>query len=270
MRDRGRQSVYLNYDIRAAGRFSLTAGTRYELFRAWSGQLSPTLAAGYWISPHAKLRASVSRAYRVPSFTDLYYQDPANRGNPNLRPERAWGYEGGLDWNAGSKLLGDITVFHRRERDGIDFVRANPSDIWQARNFQRLQFTGIEARTRWQYRPAASAELSYTGLKGAQTELGGMQSAYAFNYPVHALVGTWQAVVPWNTVLRSRVGVTQRYERDSYLLWEVSAAWHGPRLRPFVQFANITNRSYEEIPGVPMPGRSVLGGLEIVVWSSTN
>src|SRR5690606_38842340 len=98
------QSAYFSYDLRAAGRFSLTAGTRYELFRAWSGQLSPTVAAGYWLSPHAKLRASVSRAYRVPSFTDLYYQDPANRGNPDLRPERAWGYEGGLDWNAGQSV----------------------------------------------------------------------------------------------------------------------------------------------------------------------
>lgn len=270
LRDRGRQATYLSYDLRAAGRFSLTAGTRYELFRAWSGQLSPTVAAGFWLGPHAKLRASVSRAYRVPSFTDLYYQDPGNRGNPDLLPERAWGYEGGLDWNAGQAVNGEVTVFHRRERDGIDFVRASPDDIWQARNFQRLQFTGAELRARWRYRPAASAELAYTGLHGAQTQLDGMQSRYTFNYPVHALVATWQAVTLGKTALRSRLGVTQRYQRDSYMLWEVSAAWHGRRLRPFVQAANLTDRVYEEIPGVPMPGRSVLAGLEIVVWAPSN
>ncbi|MCW5964522.1 MAG: TonB-dependent receptor [Bryobacterales bacterium] len=266
-RERGRQATYLNYDLRAAGRFSLTAGTRYELFQAWSGQLSPTLAAGYWLSSHAKLRASVSRAYRVPSFTDLYYQDPANRGNPDLRPERAWGYEAGLDWNAGQSIDGELTVFQRRERDGIDFVRDSPNAIWQARNFQRLRFTGAEARARWRYRPAASAEVAYTGLRGAQTALEGMQSRYTFNYPVHAFVGTWQAVTRGNMALRTRLGVTQRYQRASYMLWDVAVAHHGARFRPFVQFANLADRTYEEIPGVPMPGRSILGGLEIVAWT---
>lgn len=266
-RERGRKATYLSYDLRAAGRFSLTAGTRYELFRAWSGQLSPTVATGFWLNRFAKLRASVSRAYRVPSFTDLYYQDPANRGNPDLRPERAWGYETGLDWNAGANVDGELTMFHRRERDGIDFVRESPDALWQARNFQRLRFTGVEARGRWRYQPAAMLELAYTGLQGAQTALEGLQSRYTFNYPVHAFVGAWQAVTSRNLALRTRVGVTQRYQRASYMLWDVSVAHHGPRFRPFVQVANLADRTYEEIPGVPMPGRSVLGGLEIVVWT---
>jgi len=269
IRDRSRQSTYLNYDLRAAGRFSLTTGVRYELFRAWSGQLSPTVAAGYWLNPHMKLRASVSRAYRVPSFTDLYYNDPGSRGDPNLRPERAWGYEGGLDWNAGQKFDGEATVFHRRERDGIDFTRSGPNDPWQARNFQRLQFTGAELRARWRYRPAASAEIAYTGIRGTQTELNSMQSRYTFNYPVNALIGTWQGVTFGKTALRTRFGVTQRYQRDSYMLWEVGASYQGNRVRPFLQLANITNHAYEEIPGVAMPGRSVIGGVELVVWTQT-
>ncbi len=266
-RERGRQSTYLNYDLRTAGRFSLTAGTRYELFQAWSGQLSPTLATGFWLSSHAKLRASVSRAYRVPSFTDLYYQDPANRGNADLRPERAWGYEAGLDWNAGQAVDGEVTVFQRRERDGIDFVRDSPDAIWQARNFQRLRFTGLEARGRWRYRPSASAEIAYTGLRGAQTALEGLQSRYTFNYPVHAVVGSWQALTRGDMAVRTRLGVTQRFQRASYMLWDVSVAHHGRRLRPFLQVSNLTNGAYEEIPGVPMPGRSLLGGLELVVWT---
>ena len=30
----------------------------------------------------------MSRAFRIPTYTDLYYSDPANVGNPNLRPDR--------------------------------------------------------------------------------------------------------------------------------------------------------------------------------------
>ena len=70
-----------------------------------------------------KLRASASRAFRVPSYTDLYYHDPANLGNPNLRPERAWTYETGVDWVPSARLRGGLTVFERRERDGIDYYR---------------------------------------------------------------------------------------------------------------------------------------------------
>jgi iron complex outermembrane receptor protein len=267
MRARNRQAVYVNYDLRALGRFSLTAGTRYELFRTWSGQVSPTLAAGFWVSPHLKLRASVSRAFRVPSFTDLYYQDPANIGSPDLKPERAVGYEGGLDWNAGSGVEGEVTVFERRERDGIDFVRTSPTDIWRARNFQRLRFSGFETAARWRYRPRASAEFAYTGLRGAQDALDGLQSKYTFNYPVHQAVGTWQMVTRGEVALRTRFGVTKRFGRDMYSVWDFYVARYGNRVRPFVQFSNLGGSVYEEIPGVPMPGRGVMGGVEVVLFS---
>jgi iron complex outermembrane receptor protein len=267
IRARSRQAVYVNYDLRSLGRFSLTAGTRYELFRTWSGQVSPTLAAGFWVSPHLKLRASVSRAFRVPSFTDLYYQDPANIGSPDLKPERAVGYEGGLDWNAGNAVEGEVTVFERRERDGIDFVRTSPTDIWRARNFQRLRFSGFETATRWRYRPRASAEFAYTGLRGAQDALDGLQSKYTFNYPVHQAVGTWQMVTRGEVALRTRFGVTKRFGRDAYSVWDFYVARYGNRVRPFVQFSNLGNSVYEEIPGVPMPGRGVMGGVELVLFS---
>ncbi len=264
---RNRQSVYVNYDLRAAGRFSLTAGMRYELFDTWNGQLSPTLSAGYWISTHAKLRASVSRAYRAPSFTDLYYHDPANVGNPNLRPERAVGYEAGLDWNAGNAIDGEVTVFERRERDGIDFVRASAAEIWRARNFQKLRFTGVESAARWRYCPRTSVEIAYTGLHGAQDALQGLESRYAFNYPVQQAVASWQTVTRGEFALRTRIGVTKRFKRDSYMVWDLSLAHYGKRIRPFMQLSNLGGAVYEEIPGVPLPGRGILGGIELVLFT---
>ena len=86
------------------------------------------MAAGFWLSQRLKLRASASRAFRVPSYTDLYYHDPANLGSPNLRPERAWTYEGGLDWNpAPQRARWTSRSFERRERDGIDYYRTSPT-----------------------------------------------------------------------------------------------------------------------------------------------
>jgi iron complex outermembrane receptor protein len=47
------------------------------------------------------------------------------------------------------------------------------------------------------------------------------------------------------------------------VLWDVGVARPQGRIRPYVQFANLTNTSYQEIPGVVMPGRSVIGGVEL-------
>ena len=77
---RSRGAAYAAVDFRALKRFSLTISAREEVYRRLSAEFSPTVAGGFWISPSLKLRASASRAFRVPSYTDLYYHDPGNRG----------------------------------------------------------------------------------------------------------------------------------------------------------------------------------------------
>ena len=142
---RSRGAVYAAVDARALRRFSFTAGVREEVYGSGQTQFSPTVAAGVWLTPSLKLRGSVSHAFRLPTFTDLYYHDPANLGSPDLRPEKAWSAEGGLDWSPSRRVRAEGTFFQRRERDGIDYVRGSPADIWRATNFERLRFDGVES-----------------------------------------------------------------------------------------------------------------------------
>jgi iron complex outermembrane receptor protein len=260
---RGRGAAYASLDVRALRRFSFSIGAREEVHRSLSGQLSPSIAAGVWLSPRLKLRASASRAFRIPTYTDLYYHDPANLGSPDLRPERAWNYETGADWHGARSLRADLTVFHRRERDGIDYVRRSASEIWRATNIHNLRFTGLEAGVSVAPRRAQRLDFRYTGLRGAQEALPDLLSKYVFNYPNHAATATWQAALPGGTVVRTRIGALARRARDAYALWDVYAARTRGRIHPFVQFTNLTGVSYQEIPGVAMPGRAVLVGLEI-------
>ena len=265
---RTRSAPYVALDVRALRRFSFSAGLRDEIWGSFNHEWSPTVAAGYWLAPSIKIRAGVSRAFRLPTYTDLYYKDPANIGNPNLRPERAWSYEGGVDWNAGGRLKASLTVFQRRERDGIDYIRSSPADMWRATNFQRLRFTGIEASAAVRTGQAQELEVQYTGLRGAQDALSGQESKYVFNYPVHSAIAGWTGILPGGIAARTRIGVLQRYQRDTYGLWDAYAAATRYRIRPFLQLSNITGTSYEEIPRVAMPGRSVIGGVELAVFRS--
>jgi iron complex outermembrane receptor protein len=255
---RARSAFYVAYDVRALKRFSLTIGLRDEIYRNFAHQWNPSVGAGYWVSSRAKLRASVSRAFRLPTYTDLFYRDPANEGNPLLRPERAWSFEGGLDVGP----VG-VTVFQRREKDGIDFVRTSPASIWRATNFQALNFTGVEAHWRRTIARVHRVELAYTGLNGAQSVLNGLQSKYVFNYPRHSGVASWQAAFGDGWIARSRLGAMERFGRSPYAVWDVYGSWQKHRVRPYLQLANLTSTRYEEFVGIRMPGRSFVGGIEI-------
>ena len=262
---RSRAAAYVALDFRALKRFSFSVSAREEAYRNFSATLSPTASAGYWLSPRLKLRASASRAFRVPSYTELYYEDPANIGNPNLRPERAWTYEGGIDWNPSSRWHGELTVFERRERDGIDYFRASPNDLWQAFNIDSLNFTGAESSLRFAASHTQTLDFRYTWLMGTEDTVPLGETKYTFYYPIHSGVVAWQASLAAHLLLRTRLGVLDRRSQGVYALWDVDAAYTRGPVHPFLRMSNLTNTSYQEVQGVVMPGRTVIGGLELVL-----
>jgi iron complex outermembrane receptor protein len=261
---RSRGAAYGALDFRALKSFSLMISAREEVYRSFSAEFSPTVAGGVWISQHLKFRASASRGFRVPSSTDLYYHDPANLGSPNLRPEREWTYEGGLDWNPSGRVRAAVTIFERRERDGIDYYRSSPTDIYRALNIENLNFTGVE--TSLQIVPARgqSVDFRYTGLRGVQDTIPVGFTKYTFNYPTSSGVIAWSAGLKDGLVFRSRVGVLDRRGRDPYGLWDLYGAYTKGRVHPFVQFSNVTSTRYQEVLGVAMPGRTIIGGVEVL------
>jgi iron complex outermembrane recepter protein len=265
IRTRDRGAAYFGIDGRALNRFSFTAGGREEIYTGGGRQFSPTVAGAYWFSRFAKLRASISHAFRMPTFTDLYYSDPANVGNPNLKAEYAWTYEGGLDWNAGANLRGNVTVFQRRESNGIDYVRSSPTDVWRATNFNQLHFTGVETAIAWRWR-RQQFNAGYTWLHGIQGALDGMQSKYIFNYPTGNTMVGWQGELPWKLIARARISRIDRVQRGPYTVVDAYFARQSARISPFLQLTNLTNARFEEIPAVPVPTRGIIGGVELRLW----
>jgi iron complex outermembrane receptor protein len=264
---RARAAAYAALDVRALRRFSFSAGLRGESHGAFQRVWSPTVAGGAWLSPNWKLRASASRAFRVPTYTELYYHDPANAGSPDLRPENAWSYEGGVEWNSGGRWRADAAFFARREKDVIDYVRRTARDIWRATNFQRLNFRGAEAALSFRLSPVQQLDLRYAALHGSRDFLQGFESKYVFNYPSHSAVAGWQ----WTgrgVALRTRLGAVNRLRRDPYAVWDLYAARVGGRLNPFLQLTNLGGTRYEEIPGVSMPGRAAVFGVQCILWRS--
>lgn len=263
-RDQG--GVYASFDARALKRFSFNVGVREELYTAGHQVFSPSVSGAYWVNGRMKLHASASHAFRLPDYTELYYSDPLHVGNPLLKPEYTWSFDGGVQVSLTRKLVVDGDVFHHRDHDVIDYARpgsAGPSVPYVAENIQKLNFTGAEVSLRWQLPRQQRVELSYTGMHGAGATLNGVQYLYVFNYPVHAGLATWWSRTPGGLDSRFRVAAVQRYHSGAYPLVEWTVGRQFRYVKPYLQLTNLTDTKYEEISGVPMPGRGFIAGMEL-------
>jgi iron complex outermembrane receptor protein len=265
LHQRGRSAAYASLDARALRRFSFSIGVREEVWKWFRAQLCPTASAGAWLSSKWKLRASASRAFRVPTYTELYYEDPANIGSPNLKPEDAWTFEAGADWAPRDSVRVSASVFQRRQTNSIDYVRGGDTDPWMAVNLGKLRFTGAEVSVNFSPVRGQHLAVSYEALTGAQQTLGGLESKYVFNYPSQSGVISWQGKIYRGFIARTRLGAVNRRRQAPYALWDVSAAYTQGRVHPFVQLTNLIDSRYQENIGVVMPGRGVLGGLEFII-----
>lgn len=279
--DRSRGAVYVDYDVRAWKRFSFSASAREEIFSGSHGEFNPTVAGGMWLKPGLKLKASASRAFRLPSYTDLDYHDPANLGNPLLGPESALDFEGGVQWIPdGGRWKVEGTVFERLDRNVIDYVlqtcSAIPaselppgitcgppaSTIYHAENLQHLNFTGVETLVEMRLPHDQRLEFAYTELYGVRQALAGEQTKYTFNYPVHDGVVAWNGKLPGNFIARTRLGVLDPYGSSPYALLDVGVVREFNHVAAHLVLSNLSDTQYEEIPGVILPGRNVVFGMD--------
>jgi outer membrane cobalamin receptor len=270
---RNRGAGYVDLDWNPPNRrWNLSAGAREEIFSGGAqAAFSPQLAGSLRLPHQLKLRASGGYGFRIPTYTDLYYSDPATLGNPSLKPESAWSADAGADWAPSARITLSVTGFYSQQHATIDYVRSPtipnpylppdcPASIWCAVNLNGLHFAGVESAFNWIPAKSQSVHIAWTALHGAQTALHGLQSEYVFNYPVQNIHASWTVNFPHAITLTNAVQLAQRYQQTVYPVWNTTLARDTGRLRPYLRLANLSNTGYQEIAGVAMPPRGIMGG----------
>jgi len=69
-----------------------TLGASAYHYSKWGWQAWPGMDLSHKLSAKHQLYGSVGKAFRVPTYGELYYHDPNNQGNFRLRAESAWFY----------------------------------------------------------------------------------------------------------------------------------------------------------------------------------
>ena len=135
-------SVYGGYE----GRFGpnqIQLNLRNDHYSDFGNQFSGRASYGYELTSALKLIASVSNAFRAPTFNELYYP---GFGNPNLQPERAKSAEAGLQYKSDAAGLLRVTAFETRY-DNLIVNVVQPSGLFLPVNANKAKVQGIE--TSW-------------------------------------------------------------------------------------------------------------------------
>lgn len=135
-------SAYVGYEGKF-GPHQLQLNVRRDRYSDFGGANSYYAGYGFAFNPQWKAVASVSNAFRAPSFNELYYPF---FGNPNVQPEKARSVEGGVEYSSAIGLV-RMTVF---ETDYSNLITAvcDASFNCAAANVNRARVNGLETSYR--------------------------------------------------------------------------------------------------------------------------
>ena len=269
---RNQGAGYANLSLRALRRFSFSLGAREEILsgavNSTDNVFSPSVAAAYALSHTVRLRASAGHGFRLPTYVDLYYADPTTVGNPNLKPESSWSFEAGIDWApTDSRLTLTAAAFRLQQKDAIDYaktIQSTPtltaSEPWQAINIQNLNITGAEATARLRLTANQQIQFSYSSAHAASPPPN-LLSEYAYNYAAQNALLRWTGTFHQLNA-HTQINIVQKTQHTAYPLWDVALSRNTGHLRPYLRALNLSNTGYQEIPQVPLQGRTIMAGAE--------
>ena len=260
-----------------AGRFSLRPALRYDYYSDFFandplGGIGATLAAAWSLSAIDVLKLNLSRAYRVPSFEDLYW--PASNGcagNPELKPETSYAADFGYERNDGA-LTYTATAYARYSKDVILWAQGSDG-IWRPSNFGAALYPGIEQELRTSFAGNFWASINYSflysyildaGMTLADDTRAPMTSVHSLN-AVLGFAGdtlSWSVTAKYESLRYLTTGNTSflpsHFTLDGIVKQKISKI-----LTAYLAVDNLFDEQYEMVDGYPMPGTELRLGLEI-------
>lgn len=255
-------------------RFFLTAGVRADRHSRAGAAVTFRIAPAYVIAATGtRLKATIGTGFKSPSLYQLFAPPTSFGpvGNPLLRPERALGWDAGVEQSlAGGRVVVGLTWFENNFRGLVDF------DYMAGYvNIGRAKTKGLEAAA--EGRPAEGLRLraSYTRLSARDTDAG----TELFRRPRDKFSAEAGCRLLGRFDLAAEaLWVGRRFDRDysaypyptvvlpGYILLDaVATAALGPRLELFFRVDNILDARYETVWGYGSPGLTARTGFRLTL-----
>jgi vitamin B12 transporter len=270
----GSAGIYLLDRWEYRDRFFVTAGVRADRHSQAGPAVTFRVAPAYLVAATGtKLKASFGTGFKSPSLYQLFAPETSwgPIGNPALRPERAVGWDAGLEQSFMKDLLVfGLAYFENSFRDLVDFD-------FQAGyvNIVRAQTKGLEASVKTRLSGGIRLGAFYTRLTARDEDAGTdllRRPRDKFSADIGArLAGRFDLTM-------TALYVGRRLDRDfssspyktvalpGYtLLGAVLSTAVGSRLELFVRVDNVLDSRHETVWGYGAPGFSLKTGIRCVL-----
>lgn len=258
---RDRKSVFLDNTLGLGEGWDIGSSLRWDDFSGFGKVYTGSLSSRFRLTFETAFNLGISRSMRVPSFTELYYSDPTTVGNDNLASEKAWNYQAGFEYKK-EGFLSSLSFFWRQEKDMIDWGRLPSEPKWQARNFTRDNVFGVEYVLHKKLNRLFSLEANYT-YTNKNIDSQGYLYKYGPNYASHLVNAVFSLDLPFG---RQEIGINykKRPARRGWLLLSSGLNYNlNHNAKVFLRVDNILNVEYQDIEGIPQPGRYIEAGLKL-------
>lgn len=261
------RSPFLQNELSIGEALDLNFGARWDDYSNFGKESTQSAGLTYKITDTAKFRANYSKGFRAPTFNDLYWPfDGFTEGNPNLRPEVGWSWEGGFDLEYANGLTISATYFTTKLKDLINWAPGTDF-VWRPTNVNSAQIDGVEFETTFPLLKNLSANLGYTYLNAMDTN----RDKYLTYRAKHKLdFGlTYEVNSKFNISFYGQ-SLGRRYidTSNSNLLQEdlitnLDASYKiNNNLTTYLSIDNIFNKKYSRVYDYPMPGFELKGGMK--------
>ncbi|MBQ0787412.1 MAG: TonB-dependent receptor, partial [Oceanihabitans sp.] len=222
------------------------------------------LDVGYTLNDELKIYGNIGYTYRIPTYTDLYYNSPSELGNENLDPEEAIAEELGIKFHTGNFSL-SFAAFNRDSKKLIDFVKENEADLWQATSIRDLNTKGIEFNAAYGFKLGAFKQNIRTGYTFLEDDLKAVSSnfsRYSINSLKHHATASLQTQFIKNLSHNIIYKYAERTSGESYAVVDASVNYNLKALEISIIANNLFNTTYTETNLVPMPKGNLLFGVK--------
>ena len=264
-RNRFMTTLFLEHEFKVFNnRVDITPGVAVTYFSDFDFYAFPGVDIGYKINDQLKAYGNIGYTYRIPTYTDLFYNDPSTAGNPDLEVEEAFAQEIGIKYFS-PKFAGSLAVYNRNAQNLIDYIRPNTTEtIYTATNITEVNTKGFEVDASYHFKISTfnqTLAVGYNFLEDDILDQNKELSRYSLNTLKHHFTTRLSTQLFKNVSQNIIYKHAERTTGDSYNVWDVSLAINLKQLEFTITASNIFDADYIEAGFVPMPPSNILFGL---------
>lgn len=239
-------------------KFSLNGGVRLQHGSQYGNVWVPQAGLIFRPSTTGHIKFSFGKGFRAPNLRELYMYAPAN---PDLKPEYMLNYE--LSYRQtllDNRLSLGAALYFIDGKDMIQVQRIDgrPKNV----NTGKFKNKGFELEAGYRFNDAWSIDANYAYLHTDNSTL-----LYAPKNKLDAEInwnpGPFRFTLEDSSIWSLQTGNPDK--KENYTLLNFRGAYtYGERVPVtfFVKLDNILDTDYEIVYGCPMPGITILGGVE--------